>query len=637
MPPKSLVTILIAIIATATTSFAAEPKSPTAEDVLQGLHKFYHATARADGSYQAGIDPDYLGMSDSAYSDMAAVTYAVTIHRTFGWTLPYEDRTGKFLLSRQNENGDFFNVDGTVDPTSAAGRTYNTTQGLVALHALGLKPRFNPLPVFEEILKEDYKSLPPYSTSFFPLAYLCAGQPIPEKADRGIRELMVQDETGYMNDHVAATFHASHYYSLVGEETPKSQEMVARILRDQKPDGSWLINMPSRDRHATFDAVFTLLHEGGDREDCREAIQRAAQWSLSCRNEDGGFGHYCGSTSDADAIYFQVGTLVMAGYLKPTNPLPADPHLLSWGHLMPRTAARKAQAKQSIKLPGWVGSVAFNPDGTRLATGSADFVARVFEVSSGKEELRFTGHRDRVSSVQFSPDGQQLATGSYDQTANVWNANTAQIEHQLEGHTGAVMSVAFSPDGKTLASGSLDRTIRLWNVASGELVQTLQGHGSWVNSVAFTPNGKHLVSGSSDGTVKIWEPQTGEVVRTLQATKAEVRSIAVSPDGELIAAGIRYGQIKVWKTSDGELLHDFQGHRADVWSVAFSPDGRTLASGDGDWNRAGPVKLWSLNAGKQTGEFQHTGEVFSITFSPDGNSIAAGAADKVVKVWSLSP
>ena len=40
-------------------------------------------------------------------------------------------------------------------------------------------PRFNPLPVFEEILKGDYKTLPPFSTSFFPLAYLCAGEAIP--------------------------------------------------------------------------------------------------------------------------------------------------------------------------------------------------------------------------------------------------------------------------------------------------------------------------------------------------------------------------------------------------------------------------------------------------------------------------
>jgi prenyltransferase beta subunit len=111
--------------------------------------------------------------------------------------------------------------------------------------------------------------------------------------------------------------------------------MVQRTLRDQHANGSWLLNPPARDRHATFDAVFILWQLGQGRADCREAIQRAERWVLSCRNTDGGFGHFPGSTSDADANYFQTGVLVMSGYLKPVSPLPKDPHLLSWGHLMP--------------------------------------------------------------------------------------------------------------------------------------------------------------------------------------------------------------------------------------------------------------------------------------------------------------
>jgi hypothetical protein len=33
-------------------------------------------------------------------------------------------------------------------------------------------------------------------------------------------------------------------------------------------------------------------------------------------------------------VYFQVGTLVLAGYLKPAEPRPRDADLLGWGHLM---------------------------------------------------------------------------------------------------------------------------------------------------------------------------------------------------------------------------------------------------------------------------------------------------------------
>jgi hypothetical protein len=612
-----------------------DPPEITAEEVLKGLRAFYARTARPDGSFSPGVDPDYLGMSDCAYSDLAAVTYACTVHKTFGWKLPHEQKTIAFLLSRQKKTGAFFNIAGTVDPNSAAGQTYNTTQGLVALHALGVKPRYNPLPVFEAILKQDYKSLPPYTTSFFPLAYLCYGKPIPARADRGIRALMVQDKTGYLNNHIAATFHASHYYRLVGETTPRSHEMVARILRDQKANGSWLLNMPSRDRHATFDAVFTLRQEGQQRADCRQAIARAAKWALSCRNPDGGFGHFPGSTSDADAVYFHVGTLVMAGFLPPADPLPPNPHLLSWGHLMPLPGPSGPQEKLSLHLPGWVGSVAWSPDGNQLATGSADGKVRLWDVQTGTELKQLTGHKDSVACVRISPDGKLAASGSYDHTALLWDLASGSMRHRLTGHRGVVMSVAFSPDGKQLATASIDRTIKLWQTTTGKLQATLTGHKSWVNSVAYSPDGQHLLSGSSDGTIKIWSVSRGQAIRTVRATIAEVRSVTYSPDGQAVAAGIRYGRIKVWDTAPWQERLDFQGHRGDVWSLAFSPDGKVLVSGNGDWNRGGLVKRWDSGTGRQLGQWQHTGEVLTVAFSPRGDAVAAGGGENVVKVWRV--
>jgi hypothetical protein len=316
----SLLLLAGALLAAATGPPRPAEKKASPADVLAGVKRFIEKTARPDGSFRPGIDPDYRGMSDSAYSDLAPVAYAVVVSRTFGWKLPYEEKTKQFLLGRQRKGGEFVNVAGTVDPASAAGQAYNTTMALMALRALGVKPKHDPLPVFAAVLKEDYKKLPMYMTSFFPLAYLCAGKEIPADADRKIKALMVQDEDGYIHDHVASTFHAAHYYRLIGEKTPMADKMLARALRD---------------RHAAFDAAFILRQLGGQRADCRKALGRAAAWALSCRNGDGGFGHYPGSPSDADAIYFQVGTLVMAGYLTPARPLPKGARLLGWGHLFP--------------------------------------------------------------------------------------------------------------------------------------------------------------------------------------------------------------------------------------------------------------------------------------------------------------
>lgn len=324
--------ILLAFLTIPAVAAGGEKKADT---VFNGLRAFIKKTARADGSFQPGVDPEYRGMSDSAYSNLAPVAYAVVIHRTFGWTLPHEEKTRAWILARQQDDGVFANSAGTVDAKSAQGRVYNTTMALMALHGLGAKPKHDPLPVFAKVMEKDYKALPAYSSSFFPLAYRLVGAKLPDGADKAMRATMVQPEDGYLNDHVAATFHAVHYDQLLNVKTPKADLILKRTLADQKPDGSWLLNPLARDRHATFDAVFMLKHLGGERDDCKKAMERAADWALSCRSADGGFGHYPGSPSDWDAVYFHVGTLVMAGRLQPAAKLPKDAHLLGWGHLFP--------------------------------------------------------------------------------------------------------------------------------------------------------------------------------------------------------------------------------------------------------------------------------------------------------------
>jgi geranylgeranyl transferase type-2 subunit beta len=326
--------VSLALSASSPPTFADQPTA-SADEVFAGLRRFYAKTASPDGSFRPGTDPAYAGNSDSGYSDLAPVAYAVIIHKTFGWELPHEAKTVQLLLSRQQDDGAFVNVRGKADPKSPQARLYNTTQGLVALHALGVKPRHDPLPVFEAVLRGSYKKFPLYTTSFFPLAYQAAGRPFPAEADRKIRAVMVQADDGYLQNHIAATFHLVHYYRLLGEPTPKADAILARVLRDQKSDGSWNIKQPDWDVHATFDASFVLRQLGHDRPEVRKALAKAAAWALTCRNADGGFGHFPGRPSDADAVYFQTGTLVLSGFLKPVEPLPKEPQLYGWGHLFP--------------------------------------------------------------------------------------------------------------------------------------------------------------------------------------------------------------------------------------------------------------------------------------------------------------
>ncbi len=313
------------------------PGAATGQEVRDRALAFIAASRREDGGYAASRDPGYPGRSDTSSSDLAAVTYAVVLQKTLGEAPPRPEQLVAFVQGHQRPEGHFVNQAGKFDPGAELALLYNTTQGTVALRALGARPKFDPEPPIARILESDaVQKLPLYTTSFFPLFYAALSRPFPDRFRDAIARHMAaqQAEDGYLQDHVAATFHMSHFYRLVGLPTPRALRMVARVLKDQSADGGWAIKEPDWDVHAAFDAVFILRQEGGDTPAVKRAIARAAEWVLRCRNRDGGFGHFPEHHSDMDAVYFQLGTLIQAGAIPGAHIDLADAHTLAWGHAM---------------------------------------------------------------------------------------------------------------------------------------------------------------------------------------------------------------------------------------------------------------------------------------------------------------
>lgn len=117
-----------------------------------------------------------------------------------------------------------------------------------------------------------------------------------------------------------------------------------------------------------------------------------------------------------------------------------------------------------------------------------------------------TGDTYAVVTVAFSHGGRILASGSADYTIRLWNVAThAETGSPLIGDTQAVTSVSFSPGGQILASGG-GGTIRLWDVTTGQQIGApFTGETGPLSSVAFSPNGQTLASGSTSDTIRLWD------------------------------------------------------------------------------------------------------------------------------------
>ena len=100
-----------------------------------------------------------------------------------------------------------------------------------------------------------------------------------------------------------------------------------------------------------------------------------------------------------------------------------------------------------------MGATVLSPDGTRLAVSwyrydAGERVLRMFAIPSGRELKSLKGADSQFGSLAFSPDGTRLA--AVGRTVKVWDPATGQELITLRDMPGGVANLEFSRDGHRL-------------------------------------------------------------------------------------------------------------------------------------------------------------------------------------------
>ncbi|XP_060958625.1 SEC12-like protein 2 [Cannabis sativa] len=187
--------------------------------------------------------------------------------------------------------------------------------------------------------------------------------------------------------------------------------------------------------------------------------------------------------------------------------------------------------------------------------------------------------------MAFNNEGSILASGSEDGNLKVFKWPSMEIVlDQAKVHS-SVKDLHFSPDGKLLASlGSVG--CRVWDVISSKPVASLaKGNDEIFCACRFSQtNDKNLVLYTAavtgkGGSIVTWNTTTWNRIASKSIVRDPISAFDVSADGKFLACGTTQGDIFVVNSSSMRIRQVIKkAHLGFVTTLRFSHDSRALAS-----------------------------------------------------------
>lgn len=206
-------------------------------------------------------------------------------------------------------------------------------------------------------------------------------------------------------------------------------------------------------------------------------------------------------------------------------------------------------------------------------------------------------HSDPVTSVCFNYDGSCVASGSHDGLARVWDTSTGQCLKTVVGEESsggsAVGCVSFSPNGRYLLSGSLDGKIRLWDLVGGKWF----GGSSDSSTTASKKNNKN----------KEMKSKRSSREKCLKTYQSHVNSrfcifssfSTVNTNRNMIVSGSEDGKVYLYDLQSRMVRQTLDGHQGDAVLAVGCHDALELI-GSGGMTKDKMVRFWAAASSTTT-------------------------------------